>query len=175
MTENKAIVLICKYTANFLTLTRIAGAAVIAALSVHSRAFWIVYLICGATDILDGCFARLFDAETNFGEKLDSAADLLFFCVCAAKILPSVVIEKRIWLWISVIAAAKISAYVLLQAQKRLVALHTKLNKLAGAVIFILTPFLSEYTAVFSVVMCVVASLAAVCDLYGALTNKKSM
>ena len=169
--NTKALVL--KNTANFLTFTRVAGAAVIAALSVNSRVFWVVYLLCGATDIMDGYFARRFNTETNFGEKLDSAADLLFFCVCAAKILPSLSLAAWIWLWSAVIAAAKITSYVLRRIKGRFESLHTSFNKLTGTVIFILAPLLFKYTAVSSVVMCVTASLAAVYDLHCALTNKK--
>ena len=41
----------------------------------------ILYFICGFTDILDGYIARKTKTESNFGTKLDTISDLLFFIV----------------------------------------------------------------------------------------------
>ena len=40
--------------------------------------FWVLYLIAGLTDILDGFLARRWGVESKFGARLDSLADFLF-------------------------------------------------------------------------------------------------
>ena len=39
--------------------------------------FWVLYLIAGLTDMLDGFLARRWGVESKFGARLDSLADLV--------------------------------------------------------------------------------------------------
>ena len=76
-----------KQLPNLMTMLRIVGTVVMAFLPPLCAAFYIVYTICGLTDVLDGWFARRFDAGSEFGAKLDSAADLLFYAVMLIKLM----------------------------------------------------------------------------------------
>ena len=72
---------------NFLTALRIAGAACLLFITPLSPAFFIVYTFCGISDVLDGVIARASHSTTEFGAKLDSAADLLFYFELPAQYL----------------------------------------------------------------------------------------
>ena len=60
---------------NLLTLLRMLGAAALIGLDVQRPAFWIIYALCGLSDMLDGHLARRLHAESALGGRLDSAAD----------------------------------------------------------------------------------------------------
>jgi phosphatidylglycerophosphate synthase len=64
---------------NLLSATRIALMPAVLAAGLAGSRLWFVILITVslATDMLDGFFARRFNAFTDFGRKLDSAADYL--------------------------------------------------------------------------------------------------
>ena len=50
--------------------------------------FWILYLIAGITDILDGFLARRWGVESKFGGRLDSLADFVFVLTVGYKFFP---------------------------------------------------------------------------------------
>ena len=73
---------------------------------VFSPAFWIFYIAAGLSDMLDGALARKFNAVSHSGEKLDTAADVVFVAVCLIKLLPAVALplwnsQARPMKWIS--------------------------------------------------------------------------
>ena len=76
------------FSANAITLLRISGTAVLLFLRPFSPAFFVVYTLTGVTDVLDGFVARKTGTASDFGAKLDSAADLLFYGVMLLKIFP---------------------------------------------------------------------------------------
>lgn len=80
---------------NLLTLLRMLGAAALIGLDVQRPAFWIIYALCGLSDMLDGHLARRLHAESALGGRLDSAADGLFAVVCAVRLLPLIVRSVR--------------------------------------------------------------------------------
>ena len=53
--------------------------------------------------MVDGTIARKFNAVSEFGSKLDTAADMVFAVVCMMKILPIISIPGWLWFMISVI------------------------------------------------------------------------
>lgn len=150
--------------ANLITGIRFLASAALLLCEPLSPAFYMLYLIAGISDMIDGPVARKTGTAGDFGAKLDTAADLLFVAVCLYKLLP--VLDVPVWLyaWIGVVALIKtvnlVSGYVM---QKRFVALHTPMNKAAGALLFLLPltfPCIElKYT---SVVACAVATFAAV-------------
>ncbi|MBO7132534.1 MAG: CDP-alcohol phosphatidyltransferase family protein, partial [Bacteroidales bacterium] len=48
------------YQPNFITLSRIAGSLGLLFCDVAGMAFWVLYVLCGITDIADGWVARKF-------------------------------------------------------------------------------------------------------------------
>lgn len=126
--------------------------------------FFVLYLVAGFTDMIDGTVARMTNSVSEFGSRLDTAADTVFVVICMIKLLP--VLEIPLWLsiWIGVIAVIKviniISGYII---QKKFAAKHTVLNKVTGAALFILPLTLSmidlKYSGSF---VCAIALFAAV-------------
>ena len=130
---------------NCITGMRIAGSIFLAFLSPLSASFWAVYLLCGISDMLDGWRARRLHAQSRIGAALDSTADLLFVLCAGVRLLLLIVAQLAVWaVWIAAgIAAVKLSAYAVGAVRyRRFAALHTMLNKLTGAALFLLPLFL---------------------------------
>ena len=64
---------------------------------VFSHQFYLLYLLCGFTDMVDGIIARKTKSVTPFGSGLDSVADFVFAVAAFVKLLPALSIP--IWLW----------------------------------------------------------------------------
>lgn len=149
---------------NILTTIRIVSCIPLMILSTLSLGFIIIYILAGVCDILDGILARKLKAESLFGAKYDSIADLLFVVVCLIKILPILNIDVLIWIWIGVIALIKIinliSGYVY---YKKMIFLHTKANKLTGLLLF-LSPLSIQgsYFNYVVIILCTIALFAAI-------------
>ena len=130
--------------------------------------FYVLYLFCGLTDMIDGAIARKTNAVSSFGSKLDTAADFIFMAVCAVKILPIIYLPVLLWIWIAVIAIIKFANIVLgFVLKKKLVVYHSVLNKITGSLLFLL-PFTLQFiepTYSFAVV-CTVAIVAAIQEGY---------
>ncbi len=114
--------------------------------------------------MIDGTVARTTGKTSEFGSKLDSIADLIFATVCLIKLIPVLNIEKWLYIWIVLIAAIKVVNIVFgLKKYKRIVFVHSILNKATGFLAFILPlalPFLEfRYTAA---VVCTIATIAAI-------------
>ena len=124
---------------NIITLSRIVLSAAILLCAVFSTAFWVFYIAAGLSNVLDGSAARKLGAVSKTGEKLDTAADVVFVAVCFIKLLPAE--ELHLWLlvWIGMIALIKIISVISgLAIREKFVALHTAANKITGALLFAL-------------------------------------
>ena len=100
--------------------------------------FWVLYLIAGLTDILDGFLARRWGVEGKFGARLDSLADFVFVLAIGYKLFPWLKLPAALWIMIGLIALVKasnaVSAYIV---KHKMVFLHTKANKLTGGLLFV--------------------------------------
>ncbi|GIN61411.1 CDP-alcohol phosphatidyltransferase [Robertmurraya siralis] len=66
---------------NILSCLRIILSVTLLFLCQSSFLFFVVYLLCGLSDVVDGYLARLLNAETILGSKLDSLGDFVFYIV----------------------------------------------------------------------------------------------
>ena len=110
--------------ANIVTGCRISGSILLLVFPAFSSWFYILYLVCGFTDMIDGTIARKTNTVSEFGARLDTAADFLFAGVCLVKLLPVVHMPGWLWIWISLIR----SVYKELHA-----IMYNKLRKLKKA------------------------------------------
>ena len=114
--------------------------------------------------MIDGTIARKTNSTSEFGSKLDTAADLLFVTVSLIKLLPTIHIPGWLWIWGGVIAIIKIGniiwGYV---SKKQFVSLHTIMNKVTGLLLFLL-PFTLSFVELkySSIVVCSIATFAAI-------------
>ena len=157
-----------KYIANIITGSRIAFSLPLLFTPLTSAWFYILYLFCGLTDMIDGTIARKTNAASEFGSKLDTVADFVFVVVCSIKLLPLVHIPTWLWIWIGVIASIKVTNIVWgFVCRKKLVALHTVLNKTTGLLLFFLPLTLQFIEPTYSfTVMCIIATIAALQEGY---------
>jgi len=150
--------------ANIITCIRILCSIAILFCPVFSAAFYSLYISAGLTDIMDGWVARKTNTASEFGAKLDTMADIVFVIVCLFKLLPVMDIPVWLYVWIGVIALIKliniVSGYVV---QKQFVSVHSVMNKVTGALLFLLPLTLSFIDIKYSAtVVCLIATFAAI-------------
>ena len=153
-----------KHIANIVTVCRILGSIVLLFFPAFSLGFYITYLFCGFSDMIDGSIARKTNSISKFGSQLDTVADLVFVVVSLFKLLPVINLPQWLWIWGGVIAIIKtgniIWGYV---STKQFTSLHTIMNKITGLLLFLLPLTLFSAEAKYSfVVVCSVATFAAV-------------
>ena len=153
-----------KQLANILTGLRIIGSVLLMFLPTFSMGFYIVYLLCGFTDMIDGTVARMTGSASRFGEKLDTAADIVFVAAALIKFLPQLPIPLWLWIWGGGIAAIKIGNLLLGYVfRKEFAALHTALNKVTGLLLFLLPLTVSFVEFRYSsIAVCAVATVSAI-------------
>ena len=164
-----------KHLANIITGLRIIGSVALLFFDALSFPFYITYLLCGFSDMIDGAIARKTNAVSSFGSKLDTVADIVFMAVCVVKLLPMIYLPICVWIWIAVIAIIKVTNIVLgFVRKKQLVTLHTVLNKITGSLLFLLPFTLQFIEPTYSfVVVCSVATIAAIGEGYFAIKENK--
>ena len=150
--------------ANTISLFRIAAGIVLLFCPAFSPAFYVFYIAAGLSDMLDGFVARKTDTVSKLGARLDTMADFVLVVVCLIKLLPVLHIPAWLYAWIGIIALIKVMNIISgLAVQKKLVAVHSVMNKAAGALLFLLPltiPVLSlKYSAI---VVCAVVTFAAI-------------
>ena len=118
--------------------------------------------------MIDGTVARKTGAVSNFGAKLDTASDFVFMAVCVVKLFPKINISVWLWIWIAIIAIVKVINIVMgFIRRKKLVALHTFLNKITGLLLFLLPLTLQFILPTYSfAVVCTIATIAAIQEGY---------
>jgi len=164
-----------KQTANIITISRILSSIYLLFCPVFSISFSITYLFCGITDMVDGTIARKTKSISELGARLDTIADSVFVAVCFVKILPLIQFPTWLWTWILMIAIIKIGNVVWgLISDKKLVSMHTILNKVTGFLLFLLPLTLSFIEPIYSsVVVCFVATVAAINEVYHTRMGKE--
>ena len=161
----------------FVTSFRIIGTVCLLFLDALSKPFYIVYTLAGISDALDGFVARKLKVSSEFGAKLDSVADLLFYSVMAVKILPILLkkLPTEIWIAVGIILFLRLCSYLIAAWKyKRFASLHTYMNKVTGAGVFlipyvILLPFFVVYCAILSII----AGIATCQELFIHIGNKE--
>ena len=164
-----------KHIANILTGFRIIGSLLLLFFPAFSSEFYITYLLCGFSDMIDGTIARKTNSTGKFGSQLDTIADLVFVVVSLFKLLPAIHIPWWSWIWGGVIAVIKIGniiwGYV---SKKQFISLHTIMNKVTGLLLFLLPLTISfveiKYTVI---VVCTIATFSAIQECFYVITDSE--
>jgi CDP-diacylglycerol--glycerol-3-phosphate 3-phosphatidyltransferase len=147
---------------NIITLFRIAGSLGLLLCDVAGVAYWIIYGLCGISDIVDGWLARKLKCVTKMGALLDSIADICFVACCAWELLPILKLPQWLWLWTGVIVAIKIVNQIsALVSYRRCCFPHTTANKWAGFLLFIAVP-MTFCTVIPITIVAAIATFAAI-------------
>jgi len=164
-----------KHLANILTGCRILGSILLLVFPAFSVAFYITYLFCGLSDMIDGTIARKTNSTSKFGSQLDTIADLIFVAASLFKLLPAIHIPGWLWIWGGVIAVIKISniiwGYV---SKKQLISLHTIMNKVTGLLLFLLPLTVSFVELKYiAIAVCSIATLSAIQEWFYVITDSE--
>ena len=153
-----------KNIANYISVSRIIMSIILFVTETFSIAFYIIYIYCGISDMLDGFIARKSKNESKTGARLDSIADTVFVIVAIVKILPVLNLSNGIIIWILIIVFIKIVNVICSYIYyKKIVLPHTIANKITGFVLFI-APFIivNVNSIIFESIICSIATFAAV-------------
>ena len=161
--------------ANIITGCRIVGSILFLFFPVFSTEFYVTYLLCGFSDMIDGVVARKTNSNSAFGAKFDTVADLIFMIVVWYKLLPAIHLPQWMWIWIIIIALIKLSNIIWgLLRKKLLISVHSILNKVTGFVLFLLPltiPF-AELKYSFAII-CLIATFSAIQEGYYIRTGRE--
>ena len=162
-----------KHIANILTGCRIFGSILLLFFPTFSLEFYITYILCGFSDMIDGIIARKTNSTSKFGSQLDTIADLIFVVVSLFKLLPAIHIPQWLWIWGGVIAIIKISniiwGYI---TEKEFISLHTIMNKVTGLLLFLLPLTISFVELKYiAIVVCSIATLSAIHEGFYVITD----
>lgn len=162
--------------ADSITLLRMVGSVCLLFPLPLSPAFFALYTFTGLTDVLDGWIARRKGLVGDFGAKLDSIADLLFYTVMLVRLLPLLLaaLPTQIWYAVAGIVLLRLTAYVTAAIKYRCFAsLHTWLNKLTGGVVFLLPYILAISSGImYSWAICALAFASSLEELLIHLCRK---
>lgn len=162
---------------NCITFVRIIGSVVLIFLTAFSPEFYIIYSVCGLSDAVDGSVARKCNTTSEFGARLDSVADIVFYAVMLIKILPKLIkiLPAYIWYILGAALFTRLVSYIVTAFKfKTFASQHTYLNKLTG-----LCLFMAPYVVVFSfgkyvcLGITIIGLLASVEELLIHLTQKE--
>ena len=145
-----------------IALLRIAGSLSLLFRDVSGVMFWIIYALCGISDIVDGWLARKLKCITKTGALLDSLADICFVACLCLLLLPILDLPQWLWLWTGVIVLIKvvnqISALVM---YGHCCFPHTTANKATVFLLFIAVP-MAFFTIIPITIVAAIATFAAV-------------
>ena len=150
--------------ANIITGIRVVFSIALLFFPALSPAFFVLYAAGGLSDMIDGAVARKTGTVSGFGSRLDMFADIVFAAVCLIKLLPALDAPVWLYVWVAVIAIIKFSSitagYI---RQKKLVSVHSVLNKAAGLLLLVFPLTLAFMDLRCSAaVICMAATAAAI-------------
>ena len=151
--------------ADTVTTMRMAASLFLFFIPLKSIWFLVIYTFAGLTDVLDGWLARKTGRASEFGARLDSVADLLFYSVLLTRLFPVLyqMLPGVIWYAVSGIVLVRLASYVTAAVKyHRFASLHTWLNKLTGAAVFLLPYVLFDSNiVVYTWAVCIIAFAAS--------------
>ena len=157
-----------KISPNKLSFIRIIFSLLLFFTKPLSYLFFIIYLICSISDVLDGYVARKYNLVTDFGAKLDSIADMTMFLSLSGTLiivlLPVLNFTLEIYVLILIIVILKIASAIYCYIKfEKLSTIHSYLNKITGLLI-ILIPVLLIFAPSENLIaiICIIATIAAI-------------
>lgn len=151
--------------ANYITLLRMIFCLLLLFLYPFSIPFYIVYLLCGLSDILDGYIARKFKIQTEFGARFDSMADIVFIVCASIRMIPSLfyLVDIKLWMFAFIILIVKCLSMGLIAIKHSTFGMiHSTLNKVAGFSLLVAPFFVHVVDKNFLVaLLCLICSIAA--------------
>ena len=165
--------------ANLITCVRILCGLALLFVPAFEKWFYVFYLAGGLSDALDGWTARRLGEVSDFGARLDTVADMVFFGAALIKVFTGFDFPLWIVIWVIGIAVLRILSIVAgFLSRHELVSDHSLLNKISGLFLFLIPLCIGlfpwQVVAVLVAITCVMATVASVQELYFVLKDSKS-
>ncbi|MBQ9123055.1 MAG: CDP-alcohol phosphatidyltransferase family protein [Lachnospiraceae bacterium] len=161
---------------NMITALRIIGTLCLIACENYTMEFYVVFTLCGLSDVMDGFLARVTHSVSTLGAKLDSIADLLFYSVMGVKLLPDMIRILPLWLWMAAAAVilTRVLCYIITGIRfKCFASMHTYMNKLTGFTVFVMPyTIISGYFVVHCIVLSIISAISTLEELVMTLMMK---
>ena len=153
-----------KNIANYISISRIIMSLALVIPETFSVPFYMLYIACGISDMLDGFLARKYKIVSEKGAIIDSMADVIFTLIAVIKVLPILDFSKIIYIFAITITIIKICNFILgYSYYKKIVMPHTVANKITGFILFTAPLIINHIDlAILEIVICVVATFAAI-------------
>ena len=153
--------------ANIVTASRFAFAVVMVLAAPFSALFWVAYVLGCASDMVDGLVARKLGVESEYGARLDSAADLLFTFAVLVTMFRGLTFGTLEIVAIVLVALVRVAAYAVGYCRfHTFSALHTWGNKAAGVAVCVSPAILAMLgSASGTLLICAVAMASALEEL----------
>ena len=164
-----------KNISNLITITRILGTGVLLFIKPFSALFFIIYILCGISDVLDGMIARKMNLVSKKGQILDSIADFLMVILLLFVFVLNLSLPLWGIYWVVIIAVIRLTSLgVGFMRYRQLAFLHTYANKLTGVALFCF-PFLYVVLGLNTtiILLCFIASISAIEELIINAVSKK--
>ncbi len=160
---------------NLITITRMLGTVVMLFIKPFSSLFFMIYILCGISDVLDGMIARKMNLVSKKGQILDSVADFLMVVLLLFVFVLN--LNLPLWgiYWVVIIAVIRLTSLgVGFMRYRQLAFLHTYANKLTGVALFCF-PFLYAGSGLYTttILLCFIASISAIEELIINAVSKK--
>ena len=165
-----------KHIPNILSVGRMLLAVSLIFTFRSPAAFIPLYLICGATDVLDGWVARATGSQSALGARLDSAADVLMYLVITVIMIVRFtdVLFAVLPLLALIILMRIVNLMIAFYKYHTFSAIHTLLNKLTGILIFLsFMLFFVLQSMVIVYIVCGFALLSAIEEGAILITSKE--
>lgn len=160
---------------NLITFARIPLAVMLLFIKPLSPMFYLVYCLCGISDIADGVAARKTGQQTDFGARLDSAADFVFFFIVIFRLAPVIMPSTKTLIIILLIAIIRLAAIITVKIKTgRFASAHTIANKITGLLLFIY-PFSLYFSqsSLIAAFLLLIAGIASAEELAIAIISKE--
>lgn len=161
---------------NIITILRIVLSILFLFIKPYSIYFYIIYILCGLSDILDGYIARKINSATQRGALLDTIADITMVFILFIVLIPIIKIPYKALIWIVIISLIRIiSIIVAFYKYNTLVMLHTYSNKLIGIALFLTIIFYKNIhsNSILIYIVCIIATISSAEELAIHITSKK--
>ena len=117
--------------------------------------------------MVDGAIARKTKSESKFGAIFDSTSDFIFLTASFVKLSPYFSLSEWLCVWIILIGIIKITNIIRFGLKKKLMLLHTPMNKAAGMLLFLLPLTLSFIETQYSVTtVCTISTVSVIQEIY---------
>jgi len=150
--------------ANIITLTRLILVPLFLLIEPFTTSFYLLYVFCGISDILDGYIARKTRSESPLGARLDSIADLGMVIILLTVLIPIIKLDMHYLIWMyAIILIRFISMIIVFLKYKQFGILHTYANKMTGLLLFVF-PIIYHVSwfDFYAILLCLIATLSAV-------------